>query len=118
MFNKLNKKLFFLSLCIGLFYCYLTTPQPEVILKFPTPFNAGKIMYKDNSDTCYKYKATKETCPKDKKLIKAQPIQENFLSSENLNESVIVEKDGIMYPKNNWGEKSIQQNEKKQFLDV
>lgn len=45
-------------------------------MKFPSPYNAGKIVYKNNDESCYKFKADKVSCPRDQKLIKAQPVGE------------------------------------------
>ena len=61
---------FFIALFIGLFVAYVSTPVPHVIIKYPTPENAGKIIYRDDADVCYKYKATEVSCPKDKGKIK------------------------------------------------
>jgi hypothetical protein len=65
---------FFLSLAIGLFAVYIMAPAPHVVVKFPSPQNAGKITYKDKADTCYVYKADPSTCPSDALLIKPQPL--------------------------------------------
>ena len=47
MFSKyINPQIFFVSLCIGLFICYLIHPKPRVILKCPNPDNEDKITYK------------------------------------------------------------------------
>jgi hypothetical protein len=67
-----------LSFSIGLFICYITNPQPEIILKFPSPTNAGKVVYKDKAGECYSYKAEMVKCPEQKKDIKPQPILEDF----------------------------------------
>lgn len=77
---KINLVVFIISFGIGIFFCYIMTPPPELVYKFPTPYNAGQVMYKDKSDTCYKYKAEKVLCPLDKSLIRPQPIQEDFKS--------------------------------------
>ena len=74
---NLNTKYFLISFSLGILFVYLFTPQPRVIIKFPTPDNAGKIIYKDNNDVCYKYKATEVQCPLDKSLINKLPIQHN-----------------------------------------
>jgi hypothetical protein len=66
---------FLIAFCIGMFVAYISTPSPEVIIKFPTPDNAGKIIYKDSANVCYKYKASKVSCPKDKSKIKEIPLQ-------------------------------------------
>lgn len=42
----------------------MITPQKRAIVKYPTPYNAGKIVYKDETDgTCYKYKSKQVDCP-------------------------------------------------------
>ena len=64
--NKyLSLKCFFISFFIGMFMVYITTPLPEIIIKYPTPSNAGKIIYKDNADTCYVYDSKETVCPKE-----------------------------------------------------
>jgi hypothetical protein len=78
IFDKINPLYFFIAFAVGLLFCYTTTPKPEVIIKFPSPYNAGKVVYKDKGDSCYKIDASKVACPVDKALIKPQPIQEDF----------------------------------------
>jgi hypothetical protein len=77
MFDKLNLTFLVISFSIGIFYVYVTAPSPEVVLKFPSPFNAGKITYKDKSDNCYKYVHEKVNCEKSAN-VKPQPVTENF----------------------------------------
>lgn len=76
--DRLNFFYFILSFSIGLFVAYITNPQPEIILKFPSPTNAGKVIYKDKAGQCYAYKAEKKECPRDAGNVKAQPILEDF----------------------------------------
>lgn len=59
----INLKYFLISFVIGLLIVYITVPTPEIIIKYPTPQNAGKITYKDSSDTCYVYDAQEISCP-------------------------------------------------------
>ena len=66
---------FLISFCIGMFFVYLSTPKPKVIIKYPTPQNAGKVIYKDNSGVCYKYMAEEVKCPSNTKEIKMFDIQ-------------------------------------------
>lgn len=76
---RINSLVFFISLAIGFLFVYMITPPPEVIIKFPSPFNVGKITYKDKSDNCYVYQAEKVACESvDKSLLLPQPITENF----------------------------------------
>jgi hypothetical protein len=74
LFDKINPLYFLLAFTIGLLYCYITKPKPKIIMKFPSPINSGKITYKSDDGSCYKYKASKESCPMDKNIIKHQPI--------------------------------------------
>lgn len=73
-FDKIRPLYFFLAFAIGILYCYIVSPKPQLIMKFPSPYNAGKITYTDKADNCYKYKADKVDCPVDKSVIKDQPI--------------------------------------------
>lgn len=76
--DRLNFFYFILSFSLGLFICYITNPTPEIVLKFPSPTNSGKVIYKDKAGQCYAYKAEKKQCPQDVHKVKAQPILEDF----------------------------------------
>lgn len=78
LFRRINLLWFIASFAVGLLVCYVITPPPNVVVKFPSPYNAGSIVYKDGADNCFTYQADKVTCPKDTSLIKNQPIFENF----------------------------------------
>jgi hypothetical protein len=80
MFDKLNLTFLVISFAIGIFFVYISTPSPQVILKFPSPYNTGKITYKDSSDNCYKYEHKKVDCKTSSNVI-PQPITENFKQS-------------------------------------
>jgi hypothetical protein len=69
---------FVLAFSIGMFIVYITTPPPQIVLKFPSPYNAGKVIYADKANNCYTYEVSDVSCPKDKELIKPQPILEDF----------------------------------------
>ena len=68
--NYINQVAFFISLAIGLFVSYIYSPPKKIVIKWPTPENAGKVIYKDYSESCYKYKAKEVDCPDDKDEIK------------------------------------------------
>ena len=59
---KFNILAFFLAFCIGMIYVYISSPKPRVIIKYPTPYNANKIVYKNDNDMCYKYKVEEVKC--------------------------------------------------------
>ena len=67
---------FIIAFAFGIFWVYIVTPPQEVVVKFPSPYNAGGITYKDKSDSCYKYEAQEVECSKFK--WKPQPIIEDF----------------------------------------
>ena len=71
---RIHWPVFLIAFAVGISYVYFMVPTPKVVIKYPSPYNAGKITYQDESDSCYKYKAEKVTCPKDEKLITPQPI--------------------------------------------
>lgn len=82
--DKINPFYFFLAFAVGLLFCYISTPKPEVVLKFPSPYNAGKVTYTDKANSCYKYKAEKVECPANKAMIKDQPILEDFSGQKKM----------------------------------
>lgn len=73
--DYIDPLIFLISLCVGLFYTYITTPYPQIIIKYPTPFNAGKITYVDKNKVCYKYHIKKVACPQKTSQIKNYDIQ-------------------------------------------
>ena len=74
LLGNLRPLWFFTAFAVGLLVCYLLTPAPEVIVKFPSPYNAGKVVYRDKAQNCFTYSATEVACPKDKAAMRPQPI--------------------------------------------
>ena len=66
---------FLVALCVGLFYTYITAPTPRIVIKYPTPFNVGKVTYVDQGGVCYRYQMKKVDCPTDKSKIKKYQFQ-------------------------------------------
>lgn len=63
---RVRLAIFLVCFSVGMLYVYAITPKKRAIIKYPTPFNAGKIVYKDKTDgSCYKYKAEQIDCPVD-----------------------------------------------------
>ena len=73
--DYINPLAFFVAFAIGIFLTYIYSPPKKIIIKWPTPENAGKVVYKDNADTCYKYNAKEVACPTDKDQIKSTDVQ-------------------------------------------
>lgn len=62
MMMRIRPLSFFVAFAVGLLFCYLVTPPPAVVVKFPTPHNAGKVVYKDDADTCFQFNADRVPC--------------------------------------------------------
>ena len=45
--------IFIVSLAVGLFFVYITNPEPEIIYIYPTPENVNKIQYQDKADNIW-----------------------------------------------------------------
>ena len=82
LIDKIEPIVFLISLFVGLFFCYILTPVPEIIVKYPTPETASKLIFKDDADNCYKFISNEVECPNDKKLINNIPIQKSLKNSE------------------------------------
>ncbi len=78
MLLRLRPLYFFSAFAVGLLFCYLVTPARKVVVKFPSPYNAGQITYKDNADNCFKFNADEVDCPQDRALVRPQPVMEDF----------------------------------------
>jgi hypothetical protein len=76
---------FFIAFAIGIFLVYIYSPAKKIIIKWPTPENIEKTVYKDHSDSCYKYKANEVSCPDDKSLITNIDAQYNEGNKEKNN---------------------------------
>ncbi len=71
----INMPCFIISLAIGLFFVYISAPTPNTIFVYPNPDNVKKILYKDQSDTCYQCNSKEIVCPKDTSKIVKYPVQ-------------------------------------------
>jgi hypothetical protein len=81
MKNFIHPIAFFSALFFGLLICYVTAPKLQIVYKYPTPDNVGKIIYKDDSDVCYKYKLKSVKCP-----INEEDIEKTNIHNINNNE--------------------------------
>ena len=70
-----NGKSFIISLAVGLFFVYITTPDPEIIYVYPNPDNENKLTYKDRADNCFHFTSEEVECPSDITKIRSYDIQ-------------------------------------------
>jgi len=47
---KFNFFAFIIAFAIGIFYVYISTPKPKIVIKYPTPYNSNKIVYRNDND--------------------------------------------------------------------
>lgn len=73
---QFNIVAFIVAFAIGMMYVYLSVPPLKYVVTYPTPYNAGDIIYKDSANTCYVFDAQSVKCPTDASKIKQQPIIE------------------------------------------
>ena len=59
---------------LGIIGFLFVKPPQNVVLKYPTPENAGKIVYKDKNGICYQYKAMSVDCDKNEGRLTEFPI--------------------------------------------
>ncbi len=81
---------FILAFAIGMLIVYMTTPVPEVVYKYPTPENAGMVIYQDDTENCYKYDSEEVECPDKEKEIHVVPIQQVDLEAKS-KESIFLQ---------------------------
>lgn len=60
---KINLFVFALSLFVGLFLVYVTSPKPRIILKYPNLKNVNKSHFVDENNNCVKFSAKEVACP-------------------------------------------------------
>ena len=48
-------KYFIISMFITMFFLYIISPNPEIIIKYPSPENEISDVYIDDNNVCYRY---------------------------------------------------------------
>jgi hypothetical protein len=52
----------------------MTEPPKKIIIQHPKP-NDEETIYRDDNNSCYKYKTVEVACPSDKSLILDHPLE-------------------------------------------
>ncbi len=63
-----------LGIIAGVIAVLFVKPQQIVVYKYPTPENAGKVIYKDKNNVCYRFSATEQNCDKNESRLKDFPL--------------------------------------------
>ncbi len=61
---KFNLPVFIIAFICGIIYIIYNNPQPKAIIKYPTPYNINKNVYKGLSDECYMFEVHEVKCTK------------------------------------------------------
>lgn len=82
---RFNILAFSIGFIIGI--CYIYQKAPEIIeqIVYPTPYNTGKITYKNKNGDCFQYIAEPIDCPDDESLIKQHTISSDTPASTSTN---------------------------------
>jgi hypothetical protein len=62
--NYIDPLAFFIAFAVGLFFVYIYAPKKKIVIQWPTPENAGKIVYREKDDSCYTYMVNEVPCNK------------------------------------------------------
>jgi hypothetical protein len=63
-----------IGIIVGIIGIYFVKPEQSIIYKYPTPENAGKLIYKDKNGLCYKYTSKEVNCDANESRLKDYPI--------------------------------------------
>lgn len=75
LFKYVNVPIFIISLAVGIFMVYITTPPNRTIYVYPTPENVDILQYRDKTDNCFQVKENEVPCPKNEKELSKVPVQ-------------------------------------------
>jgi hypothetical protein len=59
---KINWFSFVFAFILGIIYIYISSPPIRSVIKYPTPYNANKIVYMNHNKQCYKYNVEEVKC--------------------------------------------------------
>ena len=59
---RINWYSFIIAFLLGVIYVYISSPPIRNIIKYTTPYNANKIVYRDHNQQCYKFNAEEVKC--------------------------------------------------------
>lgn len=77
LFGCIHPLAFFAAFGLGLLLTYMVVPPPEVVIKFPTPYNAMRVTYRGEDRGCYKYRSDEVPCPlnpPETEAVRLQPV--------------------------------------------
>lgn len=76
LLDKINALAFAISLGCGLLIVYVLSPKPRIVVRFPTPASAGRVVYEEGG-ACYKYRSEDVDCEVYKHTLRPQPVDDS-----------------------------------------
>lgn len=77
IFKYISLPIFLISFAIGIFFVYILGPEKKEIYIYPTPENIDRILFKDDTNTCFEFEQVEVKCPKNDSDISTIPVQTN-----------------------------------------
>jgi len=74
MFKHIRLVPLVFGIIVGIVGILFVKPIENIIYKYPTPENAGKIVYKDKNGICYTYQSQQVDCDKNESRMKDFPL--------------------------------------------
>jgi len=74
MFHHIRLLPLLFGIVLGIVGILFVKPTQNIIYKYPTPENSGKIVYKDKNGVCYNYQSTKVDCDTNENRLKDFPL--------------------------------------------
>ena len=65
----LNIRIFLTSFVIGLFVTYVLDQQQRIVIVYPSPENIQSYLFKDDANSCFRYKQEEVDCAKNESLL-------------------------------------------------
>jgi hypothetical protein len=65
---------FLLGIVVGVISVYYVTPAMSTVIKYPTPQDADKLIYKDKNGVCYQYTTKEVNCDANEARLRSFPL--------------------------------------------
>jgi hypothetical protein len=65
---------FLLGIVVGVISVYYVTPAMSTVIKYPTPQEVDKLIYKDKNGVCYQYTTKEVNCDANEARLRSFPL--------------------------------------------
>jgi hypothetical protein len=65
---------FLLGIVVGVISVYYVTPAMSTVIKYPTPQEVDKLIYKDKNGVCYQYTTKDVNCDANETRLRSFPL--------------------------------------------